>query len=112
MKKSEAIDERIRALVDEGLIEAMPDEESRRPIVDAVMAKLEPAYGAIAQRRRMTSDLRAAFKDGFLLGRTFGKFGRWHTEIWNRSNTAMQLRAVANDTGKVRERFARYNFDD
>lgn len=112
MNRIEEQDARIRELVTQGLVDAIPDDKARTAAVEAVMASLAPVYGAAAMKRRITSELRSAFKDGFMLGKTFGRFTRWHGDYWNKSETARQLRTPANDTVQQTSRYARYNFED
>jgi hypothetical protein len=110
MTQTERFDQRIRQLVEEAVV-GVAGEDDRGRIVAAVLAKLEPSFGAAAQRRRLVSELRAAYKDGYMTGRLAGKFSRWHGEIWNRSQTALRLRRPAAKDAEADARFARYNFD-
>jgi len=109
MKKTETIDARVRDLVEQGLAEAILDEDQRNAAANAVMAKLKPVYGAAAMRRRMFSDMRGAFKEGFMSGRMAGRFSAWHSEIWNHSRLARGLREAVLPGAGAEIRYAKYN---
>ena len=113
MATTEKFDERVRALVTEALTEALAGAtpEAVAGLADAVVMKLQPSFGAAAQRRRLVGELRAAYKDGFLSGRIAGRFARWHGEIWSRSQTALRLRRPTASDEASHSRYARYNFD-
>jgi hypothetical protein len=112
MATDDRIDGRMRELVQKAMAEAVPEDETARDrLTETVLAHLQPAFGAKAQRRRLISELRAAYKEGFLTGRNAGRFSRWHSEIWNRSALAMKLRNPSKADADAQERYARYNLD-
>lgn len=112
MARNDKVDERVRELVADALAGALPDDETQAAaLTETVLTALHPAFGAAAQRRRLVSELRAAYKEGFLAGRAAGRFARWHSEIWNKSAIAMRLRKPNKADAEAQVRYARYNLD-
>lgn len=109
MKNNQKIDDEIATLVLDALVESIPDEGLRKAAADAVIARLSPAYGAAAMRRRTISDMRAAFKEGFQSGQILGKFARWHSTIWSMSRIATSLKEAPGNGADARSKYARYN---
>lgn len=111
IKTNKEVDEKVRQSVEEAIQLHVNDKDLSEALLNSVMEKIEATCGAAAIRRRTVSDLRAAFKDGFMLGKVSGKFARWHSQLWSQSQTALNLKDPANDAGHMQERYARYNFD-
>jgi len=87
MRTNEKIDARIREIVEASLRDAIPQDDARAAAVDSVVAGLEGTHGATALRRRLLSDMKAAFKEGFATGQRAGRYSSWHDAIWRWSTT-------------------------
>lgn len=108
MRKNESIDAKTRATIENSLRELVPWDDLRAQYVEAVVGALEPTHSAGAIRRRIASDIKAGFKDGYATGQKGNRFSPWHDMIWRWSNTFKTITATK-ASPEAQERFSRYN---
>lgn len=105
MIKPEKTGQRIRELILQTLDGKVPDATA---ITEDIMTALNPIIGEAALKRVGETNMMGAYREGFLTGRSAGRFARWHAQIWRSSQMFKSLREPVNDEAKAR--FDRYNY--
>ncbi len=112
MTGNEKIDARLKAVISDTLSTMVPAEKLDKS-VEAMLEAMTPIVGAAAIRRRLASDLRASFREGFMTGKLAGKFSHWHDIIWRNSSIFKLLKDSNNEEAlKIQERYSQYNFTE
>lgn len=107
MKRNSQIDDSLREAVRNSLSAlGIVDEK----IVAAVGDDMVAHAGGAVQRRKSMSDIRAAFREGFLTGQSQGRHARWHSIIWTHSPIAKRLRDDPEKGAEVAARYSDYNY--
>lgn len=112
MTGNEKIDERLKTVISDVLATMVPSDKLDKS-VETMLEAMTPVVGAAAVRRRLSSDLRASFREGFMTGKLAGRFSHWHDIIWRNSSIFKLLKDSNNEeTQKIQERYSQYNFTD
>ena len=107
MKRNSQIDDALRDAVRTSLSEAGVTDDA---VVTKVCDDLVAHAGGAVQRRKSMSDIRAAFREGFLTGKVQGRHARWHSVIWTHSSIAKRLRDDPVKGAEAAARYSDYNY--
>jgi hypothetical protein len=110
VKTTDEIDLRLRKAIDEALAESKTTKAERARLAELLHVRLVAEAGGAAQRRRSLADIKAAFREGFFVGKDQGRLARWHAAIWAHSAIARRLKEQTLTTNGGSERYARYNY--
>lgn len=112
MTGNEKIDAKLKDAISEVLASMVPADKLDES-VGTMLGALTPVIGAAAIRRRIASDMRASFKEGFMTGKLAGKFSHWHDIIWRNSSIFNLIKESKDEESQmIQERYSQYNYTE